>query len=317
MTARASGGSPAPKRVRSRVAARLDRSARLPSAAALSALMSRYTTDHLVGISPERFEERIRSFLAMRDHHMEGYRDPAAQRDLSIRFTWGHDHDFGAFRLAGQMGSRHVTLLASFVDRFGAIGLDLSGRRVLDIGCWTGGTSLLLAAMGASVVAIEEVRKYVDCVAFLRDSFAVENLDVRHLSLFDLGDDEFLEGFDLVLFAGVLYHVSDPVLALRLTYDALREGGWVLLETAVTRSSRETVRYEGPAHTVGGNADDLTRSGWNWFVPSVPAVRRMLRDVGYDEVDVRSSPGSRASGVARRVGTRDLLRAGLSRRDVP
>jgi 2-polyprenyl-3-methyl-5-hydroxy-6-metoxy-1,4-benzoquinol methylase len=308
---------PLVRRLRSAVATRLDRSDRLPSAEPLRALMRRYTTEHLVGVTPGEFESRIRSFLEMRDHRMEGYADPAAQRDLSIRFTWGHDHDFGTFRLAGQMGSRHVSLLATFADRFRALDTDLSGKRVLDIGCWTGGTSLLLAAMGADVVAIEEVRKYVECVEFLRDSFGVANLDVRNLSLYDLGGGEFLQGFDVVLFAGVLYHLSDPVLGLRLTYDALRDGGTVLLETAAARSSRAVVRYRGPAAILGGSADELTRSGWNWFVPSPPVVARMMRDVGYAEVDVRPAAGSRAFAVARRRGTRDMLRAGLSRRDVP
>jgi 2-polyprenyl-3-methyl-5-hydroxy-6-metoxy-1,4-benzoquinol methylase len=294
----------------------MDPARSLPSAPVLSGLMRRYRIDRLNGISPEEFESRIRGFLDLRNHEMEGYADPAAQRDLSIRFTWGHDHDFGTFALRGQMGSRHINLLATFIDRFGAIGVDLSGTRVLDIGCWTGGTSLLLAAMGADVVAIEEVRKYVDCVSFLRDSFGVANLDVRHASLYDLGAGEFLEGFDVVLFAGVLYHLSDPVLGLRLTYDAARDGGVLLLETAAVRSSREVVRYEGPERTSGGNASDLTRGGWNWFVPSPKVVERMLRDVGFREIDVRATAGSRAFAVARRRGTQDMLRAGLSRRDV-
>jgi len=307
-----------PESVRRRVAARMDPAGALPSAPALVALMSRYTTEHLVGIAPSEFERRIRGFLALRDHEMEGYADPAAQRDLSIRFTWGHDHDFGSFALPGQMGMRHVSLLAAFVDRFHAIRTDLTGTRVLDVGCWTGGTSLLLAAMGAEVVAIEEVRKYVDCVAFLRDSFGVANLDVRNLSLYDVASSgDLLESFDVVLFAGVLYHLSDPVLGLRLTYDALREDGRLLLETAAARSARDVVRYEGPAATVGGSAEELTRSGWNWFVPSPSVVARMLRDVGYEAVWVRPAAGSRAFGVAKRRGKRDMLRAGLSRRDVP
>ena len=35
---------------------------------------------------------------------MEGYTDPAAQRDLSIQFHWGHDHDFGEFTAQQKVG---------------------------------------------------------------------------------------------------------------------------------------------------------------------------------------------------------------------
>ena len=57
------------------------------------------------------------------------------------------------------MGDRHLVLLARYMDDFGAFPRDLSGKRVLDIGCWSGGTSLLFSALGAEVVAVEEVRK--------------------------------------------------------------------------------------------------------------------------------------------------------------
>src|SRR5438093_1244326 len=109
---------PAP--VRSLVSTGGDAAARsLPSYPALAALMARYRTDRLsTGTDPSAFEARIRAFLARTDHRVEGYRDPSRQRDLSIRFHWGHDHDFGSFALRGRMGDRHLTLLARFADGF-------------------------------------------------------------------------------------------------------------------------------------------------------------------------------------------------------
>jgi 2-polyprenyl-3-methyl-5-hydroxy-6-metoxy-1,4-benzoquinol methylase len=80
--------------------------------------------------------------------------------------------------------------------------------------------------MGAAeVVAIDEVKKYVECLQFLKKSFAIDNLEPRHLSLYDLVDPAFQDRFDLVLFAGVLYHVTDPIVALRITFNCLRDGG--------------------------------------------------------------------------------------------
>jgi SAM-dependent methyltransferase len=289
----------------------------LPSYPALAALMARYRTDRLAaGFDPAAFEARIRAFLATTDHRVEGYRDPSRQRDLSIRFRWGHDHDFGAFALRGMMGDRHLTLLARFADGFGALPppgpASLEGRRVLDVGCWTGGTSLLLAAMGAHVVAIEEVRKYVECLEYLREAFGVANLEPRAMSLFDCTGPEFQDAFDLVLFAGVLYHVTDPVLALRLTFDALVDGGRCLVETAVTPVPGPFLAYQGPRRVAGGTERDLSRSGWNWFLPSPSALRQMMLDVGYAGVRSKLTAGRRALAVGRRDRHVDILRAGLS-----
>src|SRR5437899_3156086 len=91
-----------PGSVRDRVSAATERSVRSSSAYAyLHGLMGRYTVEHLVHMEPAAFEAGIRSFLDLRDPDMEGYRDPTRQRDLSIRFHWGHDHDFGSFALRG------------------------------------------------------------------------------------------------------------------------------------------------------------------------------------------------------------------------
>jgi 2-polyprenyl-3-methyl-5-hydroxy-6-metoxy-1,4-benzoquinol methylase len=311
-----------PSTVRSRIWPDRDVRARsLPSYPALAGLMARYRADRLApGVDPAEFEARIRGFLATTDHRVEGFRDPSRQRDLSIRFHWGHDHDFGTFALPGRMGDRHLTVLARFADELGAIPppgpSSLQGVRVLDVGCWTGGTSLLLAAMGAHVVAIEEVRKYVECLRYLVEAFGLANLEPRAMSLFDCTGPEMQDGFDLVLFAGVLYHVTDPVLALRLTFDALRDGGRCLVETAVTPLPGPFLAYQGPRRVAGGSERDLSRSGWNWFLPSRSALEGMMLDVGYAGVQTRRIAGNRALAVGRRDRHVDMLRAGLSARDV-
>ena len=94
----------------------------LPAFDALRRLMRRYTTDNLVGVSPDAFQASLAARLGTVDPQTEGYLDPSRQRDLSIKFRFGHDHDFGAFQLDGQMGLRHLELLASFIDHNSKLG---------------------------------------------------------------------------------------------------------------------------------------------------------------------------------------------------
>jgi SAM-dependent methyltransferase len=275
-----------------------------------------YTTDRLVGMSKAVFRSEIDALLNLRDGNMEGYQDLERQRDLSIRFHWGHNHDFGDFQIEGRMGWRHLGIPALFVDRFQALPLDLRGARVLDIGVWTGGTSLLFAALGAEVVAIEEVKKYADAVALLKRAFDVQRLTVLSLSLYELNDPQFFDQFDYVFFSGVLYHVTDPIIALRIAFNALKDGGTCLLETYGIEHPDAMVRYDGPAVFGAGSKDDLSRGGWNWFLPSRTALGAMLADVGFQAVDVGPVEQERISAVARRTRHADMLRAGLSVRTI-
>ena len=122
----------------------------------------RFQVTGLTGISPADFRRHVEGRLGVEDAAGEGFDEGGAarQRDLSIKFHWGHNHDFGDFYLEGRMGDRHLSVLASFCRLF-PVSPELFDRKdVLDVGCWTGGTSLLLVALGSRVVALEEVRKY-------------------------------------------------------------------------------------------------------------------------------------------------------------
>jgi len=277
--------------------------------------MSRYTTDYLVLGSAEEFERDIRGLVGVEDAEVEGYDDTLAQRDQSVKFYWGHNHDFGTFKMAGMMGDRHLTIVGDFVDR----GAEFKGKKVLDVGCWTGGTSLLLAGMGATVIAIEEVRKYADCIRFLVDSFgAGGRIGVQHCSLYDAGSGYAVthDGtYDCVLLSGVLYHVSDPVLALRICYNRLGSGGQLLVESAGMVGDESVCRYSGPTQAFGGTIEDRSRAGWNWFTPTAKVLKQMLHDVGFAEVGIEWHR-HRLYAIATKHGHVDMLRAGLSNRKV-
>jgi SAM-dependent methyltransferase len=309
-----------PRRLRDCVGGTYIAHTSLPSYEYLQGLMSRYRTSNLVRGTPTEFRDRIEQFLRLEDNEIEGATHPDRQRDLSRKFHWGHNHDFGTFSLQGRTGDRHIALLACLIDWFKVLPRSLEGMKILDVGCWSGGTSLLLCALGAHVVAIEEVKKYIDCLSHVKRAFGIGRLEPRHLSLYDCTGPDFQDQFDLVLFAGVLYHLTDPVLGLRITFNCLKDGGKCIVETAITRSRRSVVFYEGPQVVNDGCAGDLSRGGWNWFVPSPRALSRMISDVGYANVRLSpiigssSPPDGRILAVGERTQHLDMLRAGLSAR---
>lgn len=282
----------------------------------LQDLMKRYTTDNVA--DPAAFKAKIDEFLAMDNWEMEGYTEEEkdVQRQKSIKFEWGHNHDFGSFKIDGLMGDRHINILASFIDDFG-LPRDLTGKSVLDVGVWCGGTSLLLAAMGAEVRCIEEVVKYANCARFLFQEFDLGaavfysgELD-RPLSLYDFIG---MDGYDYIIFPGVLYHLSDPILALRILFNALKDGGQIFVETAVCEFSNPDNRRLNFAK---GESNNI-------FIPSYPAVATMMEYVGFvlppqygdlpHQGIVIDDEKNRGFFTGYRKEWRPMLQAGLSRR---
>lgn len=278
--------------------------ARMNTRQYLESLMQRYTVDHLVNVSPDEFEQYIKSLIGVRNNSLP---DLEHRRDASVTFQWGHNHDFGTFQMEGKMGDRHIDLLTKCIDQLG-LPRDLTDKSVLDVGCWTGGVSLLLNAMGAEVFAIDEVYHYTRVLRGLAQWFGLF-LTVDGCSLYGLLRTPYhLSAHarsDYVCFFGVFYHITDPVLALRIMFNELKDGGILFLETAISQKRGSVCEYHGPSHN----------TKWNWFVPSVKALLRMIQDVGF-EIENMVITDKRALVSCKRVEYRGMLRAGLSRANV-
>ena len=276
-----------------------------------------YNSSKLQGISPEKFEQFLKAKIGVVDPESENYSldEVSKQRDLSVKFHWGHNHDFGSFNLEGRMGDRHINLMLRFLSIFPVSLSDLSNKSILDVGRWTGGTTLLLAALDNHVLAIEEVKKYADTVSFLVNSFGIsDRVSVNPLSIYECNSVKFHEKYDVVYFPGVIYHLSDPVLALRILFNALKVGGCILVESAGLASSEPLCRFEGNLiYHDSGDVGDLNRGGWNWFLPSASALFRMMREAGFDEVDTKwDADTQRVFGYAKKNSKVSMCKAGFS-----
>ena len=96
---------------------------------------------------------------------------------------------------------------------------DLSGRSVLDIGCWDGFYSFEAERHGARVTSVDCVRpeNFFRAREALRSSAEFHELSVYEVTKERLGS------FDIVFFLGVLYHLRHPLLALEQVCEVTRD----------------------------------------------------------------------------------------------
>jgi tRNA (mo5U34)-methyltransferase len=116
------------------------------------------------------------------------------------------------------------------------------------------------------------------------------HVEDRELEMLDLSPDA-VGVFDLVVFAGVLYHLRDPLLALE--HVASVTGELLILETLV-----DFLGTHWPAMAFYPGTE-LNRDPTNWWAPNRAALTAMLRDVGFRHVTTVRPPYRWPLRVAR------------------
>lgn len=141
----------------------------------------------------------------------------------------------------------------------------LQGRSFLDCACNSGGHSLAAARMGAGRgFAFDARQHWVDQAEFLARVGDAHNLTVRRCTLSDLPGLG-LEPFDVTLFAGIFYHLPDPIAGLRIAADLTKE---LLIVNTATKTQRVpglVLNKESKTHVLSG----VDRLAW---LPSGPSV---------------------------------------------
>ncbi|MCP3909874.1 MAG: DUF1698 domain-containing protein [Actinomycetia bacterium] len=117
---------------------------------------------------------------------------------------------------------------------------DMSGMRVLDIGCADGFFSIEMARRGASVLAMDLNAGRVQRVEFASEVLGLDHLiEPRRGSIDDVDDS--LGDFDLVLFLALLYHLHDPYGGLKRLVPRAPE---IYLSSAVVFDPRPYFIFE-------------------------------------------------------------------------
>jgi len=171
-----------------------------------------------------------------------------------------------------------------------AIPEDLTGWRVLDIGCNAGFYSVELAKRGAQVLAIDLDEHYLRQARWVVEEFGlIDQISFKKMQVYDLA--RFEEDFDMVFFMGVFYHLRYPMLAMdivsqkvrkMLVFQTLSMPGRQEMEIPadIPFNEREVLKdeaYPKMAFVEKSLAGDYT----NWWVPNHQGVISMLRSCGF------------------------------------
>lgn len=110
--------------------------------------------------------------------------------------------------------------------------IDLRGKKVLDIGCRDGIFSFYAEKKGAKEIVAIDNNLSKGAVNFLIPYFN-SKVKMYEKNLYELTENDFGK-FDVIFFFGVLYHLREPITAIRKLSDILNEKGLILCETATT-----------------------------------------------------------------------------------
>jgi tRNA (mo5U34)-methyltransferase len=173
------------------------------------------------------------------------------------------------------------------VPHFG-LPADLTGMRVLDVGCAEGFFSFEAERRGArEVVAIDSFPDSVRRFNICRNAFG-SKATAFLCNVYELNPRAF-GTFDIVFFFGVLYHLRNPILALEKILSVCT--GTMLLQTAsmeiASHSDVPLARFY-PFGMPSGPPEKPTYDPTVFWMPNAACTRGLVEHSGYQDIEVLS-----------------------------
>lgn len=216
-------------------------------------------------------------------------------------FKWFHSIDFGSFASSGRFPDgkpQNITLYPAF-DFLKS--LDLEGSSVLDVGTYDG-----LVAFGASALGAAEV---VGADTFDHQTFRLaRNLlgleqKVKYepkKQVRDLVSTFSHKRFDVIVCAGVIYHMLYPMQAFVQPRLTLKDGGYLIMETPFKADSdRATLAFNG--------VEEEVAEPYTYFVPTRSALIGMANLVGFSVEGTRELTGPKRITLLLKAVNREVL----------
>jgi tRNA (mo5U34)-methyltransferase len=159
--------------------------------------------------------------------------------------------------------------------------VSVRGRSVVDIGAWNGGFTVEAKRRGAGSMLAIDTDAWASPASRGKESFELvmsrlgievetKHLDIQSASVAAIGH------WQVVLFLGVLYHLFNPIAALRCLSDITDEV--LVLETHLELQNLTT-----PAMAFYPGSE-LNGDPTNWWAPNRAAVEALLKSVGFPKV---------------------------------
>ncbi len=254
-----------------------------------------------------------------------------AQAVLQAYPTWYH-----SIELAPDVVTSGIAPLEHWEASLRSLQLpDMHGKSVLDIGASDGFFSFAVERMGAArVVALDYYAWSADMAEYAKDWRESKRTGLplpspqesRHWRPdelpgrrpFDAARELFaskvepvvgdfmtmdltpLGRFDVVLFLGVLYHMQDPLAALRRVASVTAPHGLAVIET----EAMEIAGLEDRSFCEFFPGMELNNDPTNWWAPNATALAGLCSAAGFREVTILTKrPEPRRQGRAKALGS--------------
>ncbi len=178
----------------------------------------------------------------------------------------------------------------------------LQGKTFLDVGCNSGGYSIVAKRLGAELAVGFDAREHwIRQANFLAQHLHLEGIQFIRSDLYDFNTDRH---FDVCLFKGILYHLPDPVTGLRHVADMTREVIIIDTETDGTRGDLCLRPHrEGHTHLMSGV------HGLAWWPSGPDLIAMVLNWLGFQDTreifwDKKNVKGRDNPGRCRIIGAR-------------
>ena len=208
----------------------------------------------------------------------------------------------------------HTTRLAmlegALERRFGG---DLSGLTAVDLACHQGWFALHLAQRGAKVLGLDLRQAHVTDAGLMARAMGIEAFSARVLDIEKAGSEE-IGTHDITLMLGLLYHLENPVRALRLAREVTRKALYIETQVVPHMSGmvdwgshvfqRRMIGVFGIVDELGETHAPEAGAGGICLAPSIESLEWLLKKVGFANVERLDPP---ADGYEQHVGQKRVM----------
>ncbi len=221
------------------------------------------------------------------------------QRKRANAMRWYHSIDFGNYQSIGRFRPEAPPNMTLFGVLDILSNIDVRGMHCLEIGPAHGLVSIGLAMRGANVTACDIGGSKPPQIRLSEEVFGV-NIDYLHALPLETVPTAFERGsFDLIVCAGVMYHLINPADVFFRLRPLMRNNGLIVIETVYARE------YNDPVLLLNTESA-LISQPTTYFLPSASALLGMARLACLDVLATRINAPARYTLAGRAVSADEV-----------